>query len=541
MPRDSRASHNAKRVVALLTARRFARPAALWGAVSGGYVVYAAWEYSSSYPTAASREKVALTFGTNAGLSALLGEGQRLATIAGFTAWRAMGVLVPVGAVWAMLAATRLTRGEEDAGRLELLLAGWTTRRRAAVQEVAGLAAGLTLLWAITAVAAVIAGSFPKVGIPAPDALFLATAVITGPAMFAGVGVLAAQLVASRRQANGVAAAAFGASLLIRVVADATPGLHWLRWLSPFGWAEQLHPLTSPAPAVFLPIVAFTAVLVAGAIFLAARRDMGTGALPARDAPPSRTRLLHGPTGLACRLDRPAIIGWAAGLAILGLVGGLVAPSAAKAISNSPAILQTIGRLGARPGSAAYLGIIYLAGAALTCFAAAGQIAATRGEEAEGYIDHLLARPVSRWRWMTGRLAVSAGLVIIVSLAAGLAGWAGIADQHTGLSFAQFVKAGLNIAPPALFVLGAGALCYGTRPRLAPALTYGLVAWSFLIELLATVVTNRWLLDTSVLHHIQPVPAAQPNWTTAAWLTGLAILAALAGTALFSRRDLAGA
>lgn len=142
---------------------------------------------------------------------------------------------------------------------------------------------------------------------------------------------------------------------------------------------------------------------------------------------------------------------------------------------------------------------------------------------------------------MTGRLAFSAGLVIIVSLAAGLVGWVGIAGQHTGLSFAQLAKAGLNIAPPALFVLGTGALAYGARPRLAPALTYGLVAWSFLIELLATVVTKRWLLDTSVLHHIQPVPAAQPNWTTAAWLTGLAVLAALAGTALFSRRDLAGA
>jgi hypothetical protein len=88
--------------------------------------------------------------------------------------------------------------------------------------------------------------------------------------------------------------------------------------------------------------------------------------------------------------------------------------------------------------------------------------------------------------------------------------------------------------------LGAGAFAYGARPRLAPALAYGLVAWSLLIELLATVVTNRWL-DTSVLHHIQPVPAAQPNWTTARLAERTAILAALAGTALFSRRDLVGA
>ncbi len=235
------------------------------------------------------------------------------------------------------------------------------------------------------------------------------------------------------------------------------------------------------------------------------------------------------------------ITGWAAGLAIIGLIGGLVAPSAARAISSSPAIERTIGHLGIQPGSAAYLGIIYLIGSALICFAAAGQVSATRAEEAGGYADHLLARQVSRWHWMTSRLATSTALIIIAGLAAGLSGWAGIARQHTGLSFAELAKAGLNIIPPALFVLGVGSFAHGIWPRLAAPAAYGLVAWSFLIELLATVITNRWLLDTSILHHIQPVPAAQPDWTSAAWLTGLGTLAALTGTGLFSRRDLAGA
>lgn len=540
MPREGRGGARARRVAVVLTARRIAWQSALWGAVSGGYIAYAAAQYATTYPTAASRENVALTFGANAGLTALLGEGQRMATVAGFTAWRAMGVLVPVGAVWAMLAATRLTRGEEEAGRTELLLAGQTTRRRAAVQAIAGIAAGIALAWAITAAAAVLAGFSARVAIPAAGALFLATAVTTGPAMFAAVGVLAGQLTPSRRQANGITAVILGASLLIRIVADSSPGLHWARWLSPLGWAEQLHPLTSPAPLVFVPIAAFTVLLAAAAIALAGRRDLGAGAIPAPETSRSRTGLLRGPFSLAWRLGRPPLVGWTAGLAILGLIGGLVAPAAAKAISNSADIRQVLGRLGAQPGSAAYLGIIYLIGAALTCFAGASQIAATQAEEADGYAGHLLARPVSRWRWLAARLAVAAALIIAASLAAGLSCLAGVAGQHTSLGFTQLIKAGLNIAPPALFVLGTGTLVYGAWPRLATAVAYGLVAWSFLIELLATVITSRWLLDTSVLHHIQPVPAAQPDWTTAAWLTGLGILTALTGTALFCRRDLAG-
>jgi putative exporter of polyketide antibiotics len=104
------------------------------------------------------------------------------------------------------------------------------------------------------------------------------------------------------------------------------------------------------------------------------------------------------------------------------------------------------------------------------------------------------------------------------------------------------LAAGLNIAPPALFVVGAGALAYGLRPRAASAFTYGLVVWSLLVEFAASVVkANRWLLDTSVLAHMAPAPAADPNWPAATALVCLGLVAAGAGVELFARRDLAGA
>jgi ABC-2 type transport system permease protein len=62
--------------------------------------------------------------------------------VAGYTAYHVIGVLGIIGAVWGLLAATRLLRGEEEAGRWELLLAGRTTRRRAAAAAIAGLASG---------------------------------------------------------------------------------------------------------------------------------------------------------------------------------------------------------------------------------------------------------------------------------------------------------------------------------------------------------------------------------------------------------------
>ena len=74
-----------------------------------------------------------------------------------------MGVLTIVGAIWGLLTATRLTRGEEDAGRWELLLTGPTTRARAAAQAVAAMLVGLMALWAVAAVIIVAVGSTSKV------------------------------------------------------------------------------------------------------------------------------------------------------------------------------------------------------------------------------------------------------------------------------------------------------------------------------------------------------------------------------------------
>ena len=87
-----------------------------------------------------------------------------------------------------------------------------------------------------------------------------------------------------------------------------------------------------------------------------------------------------------------------------------------------------------------------------------------------------------------------------------------------------------------------GTLLYGLVPRLTAPLLYGLILWSFLIEIIGSSLTsNHWLLDTAVLSHLGPVPATSLNWTVIAWLSGLAAIASLAGVAAFKQRDLATA
>lgn len=537
-------NRRAATVIAVTTAKRAVRSGVVWGVLFGGLVLQEALSYHTSFPTAASREQFAQTFASNTGLAAVIGPARRLDTVGGMVAWRMFGLLVIVGAIWGLLTATRVLRREEDTGRWELLLAGRTTRRHAAVQAIAGLAAGWAVLWAVTAAFTIAAGMNSAVGFPVSASLFYATAATASAAMFLAIGALASQLSPNRRQANGLAAAAFAVAFVIRLAADAGTGLAWLRWASPLGWVENLRPLTDPQPLALMPILLLTALAAGAAVTLAGRRDLGAAILARPQAGKPHTRLLGGPVGLAVRLERWGALAWIGGLAVLALIFGVVARSAAAGNVGVKAIEQQVTNLGGHPGSATatWLGYEFLYIAALAAFVAAGQIAALRSEEADGHLDNLLARHLNRGTWLAGRLAFAAVLVAAAGLAAGAGGWLGVAARDSGIGFTAMMQAGLNVAVPALFVLGLGTLLYGLLPRLAVPILYAVILWSFLIETVgSSITTNHWLLDTAVLTHLGPVPAASPHWTAIAWLTGLALIGALAGLAAFGRRDLAAA
>jgi ABC-2 type transport system permease protein len=528
----------ASRVVMRSTAKRASQPGALWGYVFGATIAATVYTYSKTFPTAASREALA-SFSTNAAWAALFGPLSRLDTVAGYTAYKTGMFITILGAIWGLLIATKLTRGEEDAGRWELLLAGRTTRSGAARQAAIGLGAGIVALWVPTALIAAVGGALSTTGISIGALVFFATAAVAAAAMFTAIGMLVAQLAPTRHDANLTGAAILAGSYLIRMMADSDASLSWLRWLSPLGWIEQLRPLTGSHWFAFVPIVVLLVVLVGVSVRIAGTRDLGTSAFAVRDEPPSRTLLLGGQAGLTLRLARPAIAAWVAALAATGFVFGLVAQTAGTALQGSPTLDRVISRLGGTAsGAVSYLGFVFVVAAGLVAIAVAGQVASTRNEEASGHLDNLLVRSVARWRWLGVRLLVGLGLVVAAGLFAGLAAWIGAATQHADVGIDQLVKAGLNVVPPAVFVLGIGGLAFGVWPRGAIGVAYGLVVWSFLIETVAAVVnSNHWLLDTSPLTHMAPVPASNPNWTAALWLVGLGLLASLAGLAAFGRRD----
>jgi ABC-2 type transport system permease protein len=129
--------------------------------------------------------------------------------------------------------------------------------------------------------------------------------------------------------------------------------------------------------------------------------------------------------------------------------------------------------------------------------------------------------------------------VVLAGLATGVATWAGAASQHTGVSLGTMLEAGLNASVPGVFVVGAGVLVLGIRPQLTAAACYGIVAWSFLIDVLAALLKGAdWLRDSSLFTHIAIAPAARPDWGSDISIVLLGLGLAVIGALALKRRDI---
>jgi ABC-2 type transport system permease protein len=103
------------------------------------------------------------------------------------------------------------------------------------------------------------------------------------------------------------------------------------------------------------------------------------------------------------------------------------------------------------------------------------------------------------------------------------------------------LEAGANCLPVALLFLGLGALALALAPRAGVAIAYGLVAVAFVWETVGGLLeAPGWLLDVSPYHQVGLAPAEPFEATAAAVMLAVGVVAALAATAVFRRRDLVG-
>src|SRR5215211_1572644 len=465
-------------------------------------------------------------------------------SVGGYAMVRDYVLLAVLAALMSTFAVVRHTRQSEETGRAELIGA-------AVVGRHAGLAAALIVTVGANAVLAVMIGlAMFATGQPAAGSFTAGAAVAAVGVAFAGVAAVTTQVASSTRGASGLAAAVLGVSFLTSGIGNmagrADPsGLRvdsaWPVWLSPIGWGQQMRPFGGDHWWPLALVVILFVACIGAAALLATRRDFGQGMLPQRRGHAQAGRALRSPLGLAWRLQRGALLGWAVGMLGFGLVMGGLIGQIRDTTGNARDWYARMG--GSDQILDAYrASIVQMAGMAAAIYVVQ-VLLRMRAEEADGPLEPVLATAVSRPRWAASHaltaLLGATTLLLLYAIGAGLAA-GGVLGDPAGEVRALIWPSLVQL--PGILVLGAVVIAVvALLPRFASPVSWALLMVSILIGPLfgPALKAPQWVQDLSPFTHIPKAPAVAV--TAAPVLTLVVVVAVLALTGLLAlrRRDLA--
>jgi ABC-2 type transport system permease protein len=454
----------------------------------------------------------------------------------GFTVWRTGPAVSVLASVWIILAATRITRGEEDGRRWDLLLAGRVRMADLVVRCLAALVGSAALIGVAVAAGLLAARTEPT------GALIHAAGITCIALTFATTALLAAQIMPSRSGATGLTVAALGIGLLLRMTADGSHQLAWLAWATPFGLTARAAPYADNRILPLIMLGAFPIALAGASLWAARHRDLGDGIVAVRNSRSARTRLLRSIGGFALRRTGRITLGWATGVAAYFLLVGATLAWLLELFQTNPRFAE----LAAAAGLGGHNLENVLAAAVFSMLAVASglysamRLAAMVADEKAGRWTLLFAQPTSRVRLMSTEIAATVGGVVALHCSAALAVWSGAKITGAPLQLSDSLAGALNSVPAALLAAGAAAVGVGWLPSAVFAIGALPVVSGFLVNVIVqTTKAPGWVVNLSPWAHLAAVPDTPPNW--AATTIFLLIGATLAGLGVYGyvRRDLA--
>jgi ABC-2 type transport system permease protein len=494
----------------------------------------------------ARHEAAALASALPSLFEGMLGKEVGLETLGGLIEWRYPLLFFLIAPIWSILALSGTLAAEAKRGSLEYLATTQLTRRRIAIEKVAGHVAMVVLLTAITALAAwatgAIFGTLPGDAI-SPDGAI-------GFAVLVGLSILAAGSVAfalaaflGRSGAAGIAAVVLVEAFVVNGYRGSIPLFETLSPLSWYAWTSNHIPLAGQYdwPSL-LPMALVTLVLLAIGVVGFERRDVG-GVIAVRFL--GFPRALAGVAGPISRSfgDRlPDALGWGIGLGLYAMVIATTGQAMADTFQQFPRIEEMIRLIFPNvdyttPGGVLQLAFVQFATVALG-FAVATLVAGWASDESSGRLDVVLSSPLSRAGWLirSGLGVYAAILVLCVLIGIGIVvGAASVGSDAVTpvVGLGAFVLYLAALAGVGMAVAGL------VRPSWGAPVVAALTLASFAIDLFAVPLdlpdTLRQLAPTS--HLGQPMVGMFDVPGLVAWVV-LAVGGLLVGARGLSRRDL---
>ena len=473
-------------------------------------------------------------------------------TLGGYEQYKWLAGAIIIMMIWAGLNGVAIGRGDEDRGLSEQWIAGGVSRTRLLLARSAAF--GLVLLVACLSSVLGIIAIAPAVH-QDPNVM---GEILKALSMFAGllagyaVALLISQLPAERQTATAFGIGALVLLLILNGIADTVQSASWVGVVSPFHWMERT---SSAAPGgsfdlgATLGLAVAAVLLIAGAVPLFLRRDIGNGLLTWRGRAHGAVRsasnnmMLRLPFSEGLWEQRVGLMVWVVSTLLLGALMVSVTKSVSDALLADPAIAAVFQHAASGPVYAAILGLLWF-GFALLLLAgyAVVQVSRWSAQDQEGRVEMLLSAPISRTRVVIDRALEfgSASLLIVI------AGYLGVAATAPGsglnLDAGHLFRASALLWPFALAFGGLGVALVSRWPRIAvPFLAAFAVVEYILGDLAPLLKMPDWVANLSVFHLYGSPLTGATSWTPVASMTFVFLLGFGAALVLMRRRDVSSA
>lgn len=515
--------------------------AIIMGLLAGGMAFIQGAAYGSTFPDEKAQAAFKATMESAPGLGVLYGETRDLASATGYIVYRTVPTMAIIAAIWGLMTVTKLMRGQEEDDRWEITLSGSTTAPQASGLLLLGFGTSLVLTFVIATGLIYLTTVAPEIDLSLMTSVLIALAMLLPALLFGAIGMLTSQLSLTRRRAVMYGLALVAVFVALRAVANTVPDFYDLKHFTPFGWSDLISPVFDPQLIWLIPFVIIVSALIGLGVYLVTKRDLGTGFLPESTSRKPRMFLLGSATALGFRQNLPLFISW--GISAIGMSALLasIMGIAAEAVADSPSLQVYMSQLGGSTDNLkiAFLGSGLLFVVIVLLIMAVSSMGGIRKDEAKDYLDNLLTQPVRRSGWLAGRLLLIIGAFVFISILCTLITWWIAGSQGTWLDLGNMLQISIALTGTVLFTLGLGVLIYGFLPKLAVIGMYSVILWSFIIDLLASVLDlNDIVTKSSLFHYISLAPNETPDWKTFSVLVGLGLAMALIGIFSFAKRDI---
>ena len=265
--------------VFLKTLRDFRLAILGWGVGMGLVMFEVQATVSSLVSTPAARQtlvSLASSFAWNA-------DAVSVDTVGGYATWK-VGIFILLIAIWPLLACSRVLRGEEERGSLDVLLSLPRGQLRVAMEKLAAVWTALLLMGLLIALITFAGGRSFNADYSLGDALLFGLDLTLICGVFGSIALLVSQFTQERGTAAGVTGVLLIFFIVLDMVHRVIPGTEWLSHLSPvyyYNLSKPLVPGYGTNAGAMLVLLGLSVLLSGAALWLFVRRDIGaTVALP---------------------------------------------------------------------------------------------------------------------------------------------------------------------------------------------------------------------------------------------------------------------